>query len=106
MFSTFSAGDNTPSPQPRSPIQGSDIDPSTDDNPGQDLIGPKVEEGGGAVGPCDDDGDDPCRSEGIVTFVIREFSKMNEQILSEATYIRNLPWLVVYVIRLPYSGKV
>jgi hypothetical protein len=40
------------------------------------------------------DEEDPCRSEGIVQFVIPNFSKLSEQILSGPTYIRNLPWLV------------
>ena len=57
------------------------------------MIGPKLEEVGNAGLPeGDDDGDDPSRSEGVVHFVIRDFSKMPEQLLSEPTYIRNLPW--------------
>ena len=49
---------------------------------------------GGATDVAEGDEDDPCRSEGIVRFVIPNFSKLSEQILSGPTYIRNLPWLV------------
>ena len=95
------AGGNTPSPQARSPRPQSDIDPSPDDKQEEetehDTIGPKLEEDGGSAGLLegDYDGNDPCRSEGIVHFVIRDFSKMTEQLLSEPVYIRNLPWSVI-----------
>lgn len=104
LFSICWTGDRTPSPQVKSPKAGSDVTQSPGDKPedtaGQDLIGPKLEDHGrGTAGPHDgredDQGYDPCRSEGLLHFVIRDFSKMPEQLHSEQTYIRNLPWLVV-----------
>lgn len=96
------AAENTPSPQTRSPKPG-DRKPSPDtfvqqeDDRRQDFIGPKLERGGATGVAEGDEGDeeDPCRSEGIVHFIIPNFSKLSEQILSDPTYIRNLPWLVV-----------
>ena len=35
---------------------------------------------------------DPSRSEGIVEFVITEFSQVSHTRLSDPVYIRNLPW--------------
>ena len=56
-------------------------------------------ERGGSTGVAEGnqrDEEDPCRSEGIVEFVIHNFSKLSlsQQLLSGPTYIRNLPWLV------------
>ena len=94
------AGGNSPSPQPGSPKVGSDVEPSPrgkEEETGQDVIGPKLEEEGENAGPQEEE-EDPSRSEGIVHFVIRDFSKMPEQLLSEPTYVRNLPWSVMELI--------
>ena len=97
-------GENTPSPQITSPEQ---VEPSPnsgmqgENDAKQDFIGPKLE-GGGVAGAAETaergDDEDPCRSEGVVQFIIRDFSKLSQQVLSDPTYIRNLPWLVqVYI---------
>ena len=99
----FFAAENTPSPQTGSPKPGDGVEPSPDnvtqqeDDRRQDFIGPKLERDG-AIGVAEGnegDEEDPCRSEGIVQFIIPHFSKMSEQMLSGPTYIRNLPWLVL-----------
>ena len=101
MYNVHIAGGNPPSPQTRSPKPGEEVEPLPDnmqqeDEIRQDFIGPRLERGGATgVAEGDNDGEDPCRSEGIVHFVIRDFSKLSEQLLSEPTYIRNLPWSVV-----------
>ena len=89
----YFVAETTPSPQTKSPRPGDEkIEPPEDDSR-KDFIGPRLEMGG-ATGVAEGDEDDPCRSEGIVRFVIPNFSKLSEQILSGPTYIRNLPWLV------------
>ena len=36
--------------------------------------------------------EDSARPEGVVRFVVKDFSRLKETILSEPVYIRNLPW--------------
>lgn len=87
------AAETIPSPRTKSPRPGDEkIEPPEDDSR-KDFIGPQLEMSG-ATGVAEGDEDDPCRSEGTVRFVIPNFSKLSEQILSGPTYIRNLPWLV------------
>ena len=103
LVNLYFAAENTPSPQTKSPKPGNEVEPSPDnvmqqegDDRRQDFIGPRLERGGatGVAEGNEGDEEDPCRSEGIVQFIIPNFSKLSEQILSAPTYIRNLPWLV------------
>ena len=99
IYGIYFAAENTPSPQTKGAKQGGEVEPSPDqpeDDTRKDFIGPMLEKGGATdVAPGNEgDEDDPCRSEGIVRFIIPNFSKLSEQILSGPTYIRNLPWLV------------
>ena len=43
-----------------------------------------------------DEEDNFCKPEGVVRFSISGISKLNSSILSSATYIRGLPWYVVW----------
>ena len=36
--------------------------------------------------------EDSARPEGVVRFVVKDFSKLKETVLSEPVLIRNLPW--------------
>jgi len=75
------AGDSTPSPHP--------------DSPAKPRSGTEEAQQGEGEGE-----DDPCRSEGLVRFVIRDFSQLNSQVLSDPIFIRNLPWYVCVMIML------
>lgn len=43
--------------------------------------------------------DDDSRSSGTFTFPVKEFSKMREALLSDAYYVRNLPWKIMLMQR-------
>jgi ubiquitin carboxyl-terminal hydrolase 7 len=36
--------------------------------------------------------EDSARPEGVVRFIVKDFSRLKETVLSEPVYIRNLPW--------------
>lgn len=36
--------------------------------------------------------EDSARPEGVVRFLVKDFSRLKETVLSEPIYIRNLPW--------------
>ena len=76
------ADDTTPSPQPDSPVKpGSGVEGLVETH--QDTAGGKQEE---------EEEDDPCCSERLLQFMIRNFSQLNDQVLSDPVFIRNLPW--------------
>ena len=76
------ADDTTPSPQPDSPVKpGSGAEGLVETH--QDTAGEKQEE---------EEEDDPCCSERLLQFMIRNFSQLNDQVLSDPVFIRNLPW--------------
>lgn len=56
------------------------MDTSEADPGGKDEVKTEVEE-------------DTARPEGVVRFVLKDFSRLRETILSDPIYIRNLPWL-------------
>lgn len=79
---SFYADDATPSPQPDSPVK-----------PGSGVEGPAEAQQDTAEGKQEEEEeDDPCRSEGQVQFMIRNFSQLSDQVLSDPVFIRNLPW--------------
>ena len=52
------------------------------------MVATAAERGEGEEDP------DPCRPEGSISFVVRNFSELESTVLSEPTLIRNLPWCV------------
>lgn len=88
LFSvSFLSGDNTPSPQVDSSKPASETEVSPERQQ-PDVEHPAEKEAG-----VEEQEEDPSRSEGLVRYIIVDFSKITSgQFLSEPTYIRNLPW--------------
>ena len=76
------ADDTTPSPQP----------PDSPVKPGSGGEGPAETHRDIAGGKQEEEEDDPCCSERLLQFMIRNFSQLNDQVLSDPVFIRNLPW--------------
>lgn len=92
----------TPSPQLGSPKITSEVEASPPPREGP-VVATAAERGEG------EEDLDPCRPEGSISFVVRNFSELESTVLSEPTLIRNLPWRLLVVPRettLQSEGKV